>query len=68
MRSAHAPLGNLAKEIADLERLRMKEAMQAAGGVGVRAAALIGMPLRTFATKLKAHRLMEASREAIDTA
>jgi two-component system, NtrC family, response regulator AtoC len=47
----------LHEEIADLERARITEALAAVGGVRVRAAALIGMPLRTFATKLRLYGL-----------
>ncbi len=47
----------LADEIRDLERLRLAQALAAAEGVRVRAAALIGMPLRTFASKIKEYRL-----------
>jgi two-component system, NtrC family, response regulator AtoC len=43
----------LAEEIRELERRRMEEALQAADGVQSRAAALIGMPIRTFSFKLK---------------
>jgi len=43
----------LADEIRELERRRMEEALQAADGVQSRAAALIGMPIRTFSFKLK---------------
>jgi two-component system response regulator AtoC len=43
----------LAEEIRELERRRMEEALQAAEGVQSRAAALIGMPIRTFSFKLK---------------
>ena len=35
----------------------MLEALEAAGGVQTRAAQLIGMPLRTFAFKLKRYNL-----------
>src|SRR5262249_36621956 len=38
----------IADEVRDLERRRMTEALEAAGGVQRRAAELIGMPLRTF--------------------
>jgi two-component system, NtrC family, response regulator AtoC len=44
---------NLYDEIRELERTRIAAALAAAGGVRVRAAALIGMPLRTFVTKLR---------------
>ncbi len=43
----------LAEEIRELERRRMEEALQAAEGVQSRAAALIGMPIRTFSFKMK---------------
>jgi DNA-binding NtrC family response regulator len=48
---------SLYDEIRDLERTRMIEALDESGGVRVRAAALIGMPLRTFVTKLKEYNL-----------
>jgi two-component system, NtrC family, response regulator AtoC len=48
---------NLAEELRTLERQRMVEALEATGGVQTRAAQLIGMPLRTFAFKLKQHRI-----------
>ncbi|WP_433934514.1 sigma 54-interacting transcriptional regulator [Sorangium cellulosum] len=44
------PLG---EEIKDLERQRIQEALDAASGVQTRAAALLGMPIRTFTSKLK---------------
>jgi two-component system, NtrC family, response regulator AtoC len=43
----------LADELRDIERRRMIEALDAAGGVQRHAAALIGMPVRTFTFKLK---------------
>ncbi|MFP2931424.1 sigma 54-interacting transcriptional regulator, partial [Pyxidicoccus sp. 3LG] len=43
----------LAQEIRELERRRMQEALDEAEGVQTRAAALIGMPIRTFSFKLK---------------
>jgi DNA-binding NtrC family response regulator/pSer/pThr/pTyr-binding forkhead associated (FHA) protein len=48
---------NIYDELRDLERARMAEALDAAGGVQARAAELIGMPLRTFVTKLKQYDL-----------
>lgn len=48
---------NLADEIRALERTRMVEALKATGGVHVRAAALIGMPIRTFTLKLKQYQI-----------
>jgi two-component system response regulator AtoC len=43
----------LAEEIEDLERTRMREALASAGGVKTKAAALLGMPIRTFSYKMK---------------
>jgi DNA-binding NtrC family response regulator len=43
----------LADEIEELERTRLREALEAAAGVKAQAARLIGMPLRTFVAKLK---------------
>ena len=40
----------------------MAQALEAADGVRVRAAELIGMPLRTFATKLRLYDLAPPSR------
>ncbi|WP_437827078.1 sigma 54-interacting transcriptional regulator [Sorangium sp. So ce1153] len=45
----------LAEEVKDLERQRIQEALDATGGVQTRAADLIGMPIRTFSSKLKQH-------------
>ena len=50
----------IADEVRDLERLRMIEALRATGGVQNRAAERIGMPGRTFATKLKRYRITAA--------
>ncbi|MCP4601800.1 MAG: AAA domain-containing protein [Proteobacteria bacterium] len=47
----------LSEEIRDLEKRRIEEALAATDGVRVRAAELIGMPLRTLITKLKVHGL-----------
>ena len=47
----------IADELRELERRRMAEALAAAGGVKTRAAALLGMPIRTFTMKLKQHKL-----------
>ncbi len=52
----------LAQEIRALERRRMAEALESAGGVRKNAAALIGMPLRTFVSKLKVHGLGDFPR------
>jgi two-component system response regulator AtoC len=43
----------VADELRELERGRMVQALESAGGVQTRAAELIGMPLRTFVMKLK---------------
>ena len=47
----------IADELRELERARMMEALVAAGGVQVRAAELISMPVRTFTTKLREYNL-----------
>ncbi len=47
----------LSDEIRELEKRRIEEALAATDGVRVRAAELIGMPLRTFVAKLKVHGL-----------
>jgi DNA-binding NtrC family response regulator len=45
------------EEVRELERTRMIEALRASDGHHGRAAALIGMPRRTFATKYKLYEL-----------
>jgi len=47
----------IAEEVRELERRRMSEALAASGGVRVRAAQLIDMPIRTFTLKLKQYKL-----------
>ncbi|MEZ4363731.1 MAG: sigma-54 dependent transcriptional regulator [Kofleriaceae bacterium] len=47
----------VAKEIEELERRRMVEALRATGGVQISAAALISMPMRTFVTKLRRYQI-----------
>ncbi len=60
--AAARPAGRKFQKISDelraLERQRMLEALEKTGGVQVRAAELIGMPLRTFVTKMKQYGLM----------
>lgn len=53
---------NIYEEIRELERTRIEQALAASGGVRVKAAALIGMPLRTLITKIKDYGL--APRDA----
>ena len=48
------PIG---EELEELEARRMAEALEATGGVHTRAAALIGMPIRTFTNKVKQYGL-----------
>jgi DNA-binding NtrC family response regulator len=50
---AQRPRVPLAQEIRELERRRIQEALDEAEGVQTKAAALIGMPIRTFSFKLK---------------
>ena len=52
----------LAEELKALERARIVEALERAHGVQKHAAALIGMPLRTFSAKLKQHGLKKRER------
>jgi DNA-binding NtrC family response regulator len=56
---------SLADEVRELERVRMQQALDAADGVQVRAAALIGMPVRTFAMKQKQHGIVARSRRGV---
>jgi len=50
----------LDEEVASLERERMRAALESSGGNQRRAAELIGMPLRTFVTKLGRYGLRES--------
>lgn len=56
----------VADELEELERRRMVEALAAAAGVQIAAAGLIGMPIRTFATKVRRYGIdpADAPREA----
>ncbi len=47
----------LADELDELERRRLREALDATGGVQVHAARLLGVPRRTFIEKLRRHGL-----------
>jgi transcriptional regulator of acetoin/glycerol metabolism len=51
------------EEVRELERARMKEALDAASGNQTRAATLIGMPLRTFVSKLRVYGLPTGGRK-----
>jgi DNA-binding NtrC family response regulator len=57
------PVGD---ELRELERRRMAEALAAADGVQTRAAQLIAMPMRTFATKLKQYGLTRSNGRRSD--
>jgi DNA-binding NtrC family response regulator len=59
---AQTKFRSIEDELRDVERQRMLEALTAAGGVHVRAAELISMPIRTFTAKLKQYQL--GSRKA----
>jgi DNA-binding NtrC family response regulator len=48
---------NIHEEIEELERTRIRQALEHTGGVRVKAAQLIGMPLRTMLTKMKQYGL-----------
>jgi two-component system response regulator AtoC len=52
-RMPDSPMRRLSDEIEELERQRMTEALARANGVKTRAAAMIGMPIRTFNMKVK---------------
>jgi DNA-binding NtrC family response regulator len=54
-----ASFRSIADEVQELERRRMREALQRTQGNQRQAAELIGMPLRTFVTKLKQYGLRE---------
>ncbi len=56
------PLRPLAEEIEELERRRIAQALELAGGVRLRAAELIGMPVRTLTDKLKRYGLQHLGR------
>ncbi|PIE06234.1 MAG: hypothetical protein CSA75_00585, partial [Sorangium cellulosum] len=51
---------NLYDEIRELEKTRIEEALEESEGVRVRAAELIGVPLRTLVTKIKVYGLAPA--------
>ena len=53
---------NLEAELRELEQRRMSEALAACNGVQVRAAELLGMPIRTFSYKLKQYGLTVPNR------
>ncbi|HEY3801010.1 MAG TPA: sigma 54-interacting transcriptional regulator [Kofleriaceae bacterium] len=52
----------LAEELRELERRRIVEALDAYDGVQTRAAAAIGMPLRTFTFRMRQYRVDSRSR------
>jgi DNA-binding NtrC family response regulator len=52
-----APMRRLADELEEIERQRIAEALTKTQGVKTRAAALLGMPLRTFNMKVKQYGL-----------
>lgn len=56
-REAKRAFRPISDELEELERRRMVEALEAAGGVKTRAAQLIQMPIRTFTLKAKQYRL-----------
>jgi DNA-binding NtrC family response regulator len=55
--AAAGAMRRIADELADLERARMVEALDRTGGVKARAAALIGMPIRTFNLRVRQYGL-----------
>jgi two-component system response regulator AtoC len=59
LNSEAASFRPIADEVQELEKRRMREALEATGGNQKRAAQLIGMPLRTFVSKLKQYGLRD---------
>lgn len=57
-----APFRPIEDEVRELERTRMIEALEAADGIQSKAAELIGMPLRTFVTKIKRYAITSARK------
>lgn len=55
--SPDSPMRRLADELEEIERQRMSEALSRAHGVKTKAAAMIGMPIRTFNMKIKVYGL-----------
>jgi DNA-binding NtrC family response regulator len=55
--SPDSPMRRLADELEEIERQRMTEALARARGVKTKAAAMIGMPIRTFNMKIKVYGL-----------
>jgi DNA-binding NtrC family response regulator len=55
--SPGSSMRRLADELEEIERQRMSEALARAHGVKTKAAAMIGMPIRTFNMKIKAYGL-----------
>ncbi|WP_437516003.1 sigma 54-interacting transcriptional regulator [Sorangium sp. So ce1099] len=56
--SAPARFKPIAEELREIECARMRQALDAADGVQKRAAALLGMPVRTFTFKLKQYGIL----------
>ena len=64
MRKRDTQFRPIEDEVRELERNRMIEALSASGGVQNKAAELIGMPLRTFVTKLKRYAILPSDWKA----
>jgi two-component system, NtrC family, response regulator AtoC len=64
--SARRTVLPVAEELGQLEALRMAEALDACGGVRMRAAEFIGMPIRTFSTKMKQYGLARRGSKRCD--
>ncbi len=59
-----SPWPNIADEVAALEKKRIAQALEHSDGNQRRAAALIGMPLRTFVSKIEQYGLRPEARSA----
>ncbi|MBZ0234151.1 MAG: sigma-54 dependent transcriptional regulator [Deltaproteobacteria bacterium] len=55
----------LGDELLAIERKRIVQALDAAGGVQTRAAQLLGMPRRSLVRKLKVHRITKTARDTM---
>lgn len=56
---------DIREELRELERTRMVQALDATDGVQNKAAALIGMPLRTFAARMRDYQIPARSRRGV---
>ncbi len=65
MPAAPKQFRDIREELQELERTRMVQALEASDGVQNKAAALIGMPLRTFAARMRDYKIPARSRRGV---